>query len=155
ARGAPSARALNLCVCRVYGVRKPVYCSGEQYALAGDDCTHCWGVPVACRAGRGGAMKAGRGRVLLVLICAAAGPLYLLRKVSVSPPAEVMTPHPLLLPHAVTWRFWQRVLESGQISAPLWKSLSVASGVALLALVFASPAAYSLAQLPLRWRYGV
>jgi ABC-type glycerol-3-phosphate transport system permease component len=93
-------------------------------------------------------MKVGRGLLLMVLILSAAGPLYLLLKVSVSPPAEVMTPHPLLLPHAVTWRFWQRVLASGQITAPLWKSLGVASGVALLALTLAGPAAYSLAQLP-------
>jgi trehalose transport system permease protein len=34
-------------------------------------------------------------------------------------------------------------------------SLGVASGVALLALAFAGPAAYSLAQLPVRWRYVV
>ena len=96
-------------------------------------------------------MKAGRGLFLIVLILGAAGPLYLLLKVSVSPLVEVMTPHPLLLPHAVTWRFWERMLASGQLTAPLWKSL----GVALLALVFAGPAAYSLAQLPVRWRYGV
>ena len=100
-------------------------------------------------------MKAGRGLFLIVLIVGAAGPLYLLLKVSVSPPAEVMTPHPLLLPHAVTWRFWERVLASGQLLPPLWKSLGVASGVALLALAFAGPAAYSLAQLPVRWRYSV
>ena len=51
-------------------------------------------------------MKVGRALFLIVLIVSAIGPLYLLLKVSVSPPAEVMTPHPLLLPHAVTWRFW-------------------------------------------------
>ena len=85
-------------------------------------------------------MKAGRGLFLMVLILGAAGPLYLLLKVSVSPPSEVMTPHPLLLPHAVTWRSWERVLASGQIAAPLWKSLGVASGVALLALLCAGPA---------------
>jgi trehalose transport system permease protein len=100
-------------------------------------------------------MRAGRGLFLIVLIVGAAGPLYLLLKVSVSPPAEVMTPHPLLVPHAVTWRFWERVLASGQITAPLWKSIGVASGVALLALTLAGPAAYSLAQLPVRWRYGL
>ena len=42
-------------------------------------------------------MKVGRGLFLMVLILGAAGPLYLLLKVSVSPPSEVMTPHPLLL----------------------------------------------------------
>src|SRR2546429_5659083 len=100
-------------------------------------------------------MKAGREIFLIVLILGEAGPLYLLLKVSVSPPAEVMTPHPLLLPHAITWRFWERVLASGQLISPLWKSLGVGSGVALLALGFAGPAAYSLAQLPVRWRYSV
>ena len=63
-------------------------------------------------------MKAGRGLFLIVLILGAVGPLYFLLKVSVSPPAEVMTPHPLLLPHAITWRFWDRVLASGQLTAP-------------------------------------
>ena len=64
-------------------------------------------------------MKAGRGLFLVVLVLAAAGPLYLLLKISVSPPAEVMTPHPTLLPHAVTWRFWQRVLDEWSDHRPL------------------------------------
>jgi trehalose transport system permease protein len=85
----------------------------------------------------------------------AIGPLYLLLKVSVSPPAEVMTAHPTLTPHSVTWRHWQRVLKSGQIVAPLRKSLVVASGVAVLALALAAPAAYTLVQLSPRWRYGI
>ena len=93
-------------------------------------------------------MKAGWALFLVALILGTAGALYLLLKVSVSPPAEVMIPHPLLLQYAVTWRFWERVLASSQITAPLWKSLGVASGVALLALILAGPAAYSLAQLP-------
>jgi trehalose transport system permease protein len=100
-------------------------------------------------------MRLGRGLFLAMLVLCAAAPLYLLVKVSVSPPAEVMTPHPTLIPHAVTWRYWQRVLASGQIVAPLRKSLVVASGVALLALALAAPAAYSLAQMPARWRYGI
>jgi trehalose transport system permease protein len=66
-----------------------------------------------------------------------------------------MTPHPTLIPHTVTWRHWQRILTSGQIIAPLRKSLVVASSVAILALGLATPAAYSLAQLPVRWRYGI
>jgi len=56
-------------------------------------------------------LSSGRGLFLIVLILAAAGPLYLLLKVSVSPAAEIMTPHPLLVPHAVTWRYWERVLD--------------------------------------------
>ena len=84
-----------------------------------------------------------------------AAPLYGLLKISVSPPGEVMTAHPTLLPHGLTWRHWQRVLEDGQIAAPLRKSLAVAGGTTLLALLLAGPAAYSLAQLPLRWRYTI
>ena len=89
------------------------------------------------------------------MILFAATPLYLLLKVSLSPPAEVMTAHPTLVPHGVTWRHWQRVLSSGQITAPMRLSLGVASGVAVLSLALAAPAAYSLAQLPTRWRYGI
>lgn len=100
-------------------------------------------------------MKCLQGMFLAALLLFATAPLYLLLKVSVSPPAEVMTPHPTLVPHAVTWRHWQRILASGQITAPLRKSLVVASSVAVLALGLAAPAAYSLAQLPVHWRYGI
>ena len=100
-------------------------------------------------------MKGLRGIFLAALLLFATGPLYLLLKVSVSLPAEVMTPHPTLVPHTVTWRYWHRILDSGQITAPLRKSLVVASSVAILALSLAAPAAYSLAQLPVRWRYGL
>lgn len=100
-------------------------------------------------------MRAARALVLGVLLLFALGPMYLLVKVSLSPPAEVMTAHPTLLPHGITWQHWQRVLGSGQLAAPLRKSLTVASGVALGALLLVAPAAYSLVQLPPRWRYGV
>jgi trehalose transport system permease protein len=92
---------------------------------------------------------------LLGMLLFAMAPLYLLLKVSVSPPAEIMTPHPTLVPHEVTWQHWERVLTSGQMATPLRKSLLVASGVAVCALLLSAPAAYSLAQLPPRWRYGI
>jgi trehalose transport system permease protein len=92
---------------------------------------------------------------LLGMLLFAMAPLYLLLKVSVSPPAEIMTPHPTLVPHEVTWQHWGRVLKSGQMVIPLRKSLLVASGVAVCALILTAPAAYSLAQLPPRWRYGI
>ena len=82
-------------------------------------------------------------------------PYYLLLKVSVSPPGEVMTPHPTLLPHAFTPDHWRRLLASGEALAPLTKSLATASVVAVLALLLAAPAAYSLAHLSTRWRYGI
>ena len=96
-----------------------------------------------------------RAPFLLVMLLFAAAPLYGLLKVSVSPPGEVMTAHPTLVPHGVTWRHWQRVLQGGEIAAPLRKSLAVAGATAFLALLLAGPAAYSLAQLPLRWRYAI
>lgn len=85
----------------------------------------------------------------------AIGPYYLLLKVSVSPPGEVMTPHPTFLPHGLTLDHWRRFLASGEALPPLTKSLVTASVVAVAALLLAAPAAYSLAHLPTRWRYGV
>lgn len=100
-------------------------------------------------------MRGLRAAFLLAMLLFAAAPLYGLLKISVSPPAEVMTAHPTLLPHRITWRHWQRVLEGGQIAAPLRKSLAVAGATTLMALLLAGPAAYSLAQLTLRWRYAI
>jgi trehalose transport system permease protein len=85
----------------------------------------------------------------------AIGPYYLLLKVSVSPPGEVMTAHPTLLPHGLTLDHWRRFLATGEVLSPLTKSLVTASVVAVGALLLAVPAAYSLAHLPPRWRYGV
>lgn len=100
-------------------------------------------------------MKALRGLFLVVMVLFAIGPLYLLIKISLSPPAEVLTAHPTFVPHGVTGRHWRRVLSSGQVVAPMRKSLLVASTVTILALALGAPAAYSLIQLPLRRRYGI
>ena len=100
-------------------------------------------------------MKALQTCFLLGMLLFAMGPLYLLLKVSVSPPAEIMTPHPTLVPHEITWQHWWHVLQSGQMAAPLRKSLLVASTVAVCALLLTAPAAYSLAQLSPHWRYGI
>lgn len=92
----------------------------------------------------------------LALLCGwALAPLYLMLKVSFSPPAEVMTAHPTLLPHGLTWIHWQALLATGEVLAPLAKSLTTASLVALAAVCLAAPAAHSLARLPVRWRYGI
>lgn len=93
---------------------------------------------------------------MLALLCGwALAPLYLMLKVSFSPPAEVMTAHPTLLPHGLTWIHWQALLATGEVLAPLAKSLTTASLVALAAVCLAAPAAHSLARLPVRWRYGI
>jgi trehalose transport system permease protein len=92
---------------------------------------------------------------LAVLALWAVGPLYVLLKVSVSPPGEVMTAHPTLLPHGLTLDHWRRLLTAGQVLGPLGKSLVTACLVAGAALLLAAPAAYSLARLPARWRYAI
>ena len=84
AGGAPTTTQLYEWIVAAGG--DPLYLSSQQYALAGDDFHYCGGLSAACWAWRGGAMKAGRGLFLIVLILGAAGPLYLLLKVSVSPP---------------------------------------------------------------------
>jgi trehalose transport system permease protein len=76
-------------------------------------------------------------------------------KISLSPSGEVMTAHPTLLPHGITLDHWRRLLGTPEVLAPLEKSLVTASLVALIALLLAAPAAYSLARLPARWRYGI
>lgn len=100
-------------------------------------------------------MRRLRWLFLAIMVLFAIGPLYLLIKISLSPPAEVLTAHPTFVPHAVTGRHWQRVLSSGQVVAPMRKSLLIASAVTILALALGAPAAYSLIQLPLYWRYGI
>lgn len=93
--------------------------------------------------------------VLGPLALGALAPLYLLVKVSLSLPAEVMTAHPTLLPHGLTLAHWERLLGAGQAWGPLAKSLGVAGLVALAALALAAPAARSLVRLPAHWRYGI
>ncbi|MBI3086049.1 MAG: carbohydrate ABC transporter permease [candidate division NC10 bacterium] len=93
--------------------------------------------------------------LLAGLACWAVGPLYLMLKVSVSPPGEVMTARPTLLPHGLTLEHWRGLLEAGQVLPPLGKSLVTAGLVAAAALLLAAPAAYNLARLPARWRYGI
>jgi len=100
-------------------------------------------------------MKAATFGLLGLAVVWTTGPLYLLLKVSVSPPAEVMTAHPTLIPHGVTLDHWRQVIASEEVTAALAKSLATASLVALAALALATPAAYTLARLPARWRYGI
>lgn len=99
-----------------------------------------------------------RGASILMLAALsgwALAPLYLMLKVSFSPPAEVMTAHPTLLPYGLTLEHWRALLATGEVLVPLMKSVVTASVVALAAVLLAAPAAHSLARLPARWRYGI
>jgi trehalose transport system permease protein len=88
--------------------------------------------------------------VLLVLF-----PLYLLFMVSVAPGAAIFGERPALWVSEPTLRFWARVVERGDLWAPLAKSLVVACLTTLVAVVVAAPAAYVVARLPAGPRYAL
>ncbi|MFH1386551.1 MAG: carbohydrate ABC transporter permease [bacterium] len=75
-------------------------------------------------------------------------PLYIMLKISFSAPAEILQQHPPLLIHSFTLDHWQETLASGNLMPPLIKSLSVAVGATILALLISIPGAYALARLP-------
>jgi len=80
-------------------------------------------------------------------------PLYLLVMVSVAPGSAIFGERPALWVTEPTLRFWRRVIERGDLAAPVVKSLTVATAVTLAAIALAAPAAYVLARLPARVRY--
>lgn len=75
-------------------------------------------------------------------------PLYTMLKISLSPPDEIMTPHPPLTIREPTLRHWKEVLNSKSIRRPLYKSLSVATLSMTLTLAIAIPGAYGISRLP-------
>lgn len=82
-------------------------------------------------------------------------PIFLLFKISVSAPQDILTQHPPFWIKNFTWNHWQRVLAAGHIWVPLWKSVTVATSVALAGLIIAAPAAYVISRLPRGLKYGV
>lgn len=77
-------------------------------------------------------------------------PVYLMVKISFSPPAEVLRQHPSLGMGEITLTHWQEVFASGQLWRPLAKSLLVALMSVVLSLLLAVPGAYALSRLPYR-----
>jgi trehalose transport system permease protein len=82
-------------------------------------------------------------------------PLYLLVMVSVAPGRAVFGERPALWVSEPTLRFWHRVLERGDLWAPLVKSLAVAGLTTAAAVAVAAPGAYVIARLPAAARYGL
>ncbi len=91
------------------------------------------------------------GGLLIVLFTVL--PLYLMVKISISPPLEVFSPHPTFIPHAVTAEHWRALLTSEALWPPLGKSLAVATWTMVGAIGLAAPAAYVISRLPRSWRY--
>lgn len=81
-------------------------------------------------------------------------PLYIMLKMSVSPPREIFRERPSYGITAVTGEHFRRVFDSGDVFyGPLRRSAGTALWVTLIAMVIAIPAAYGAARLPLRVRY--
>lgn len=90
------------------------------------------------------------GTIFFILV-----PILLLFKISVSAPQDILTQHPPFLIKNFTWNHWKRVFAAGQIWVPMWKSVTVATTVALLGVLIAAPAAYVISRLPKGIKYGV
>ncbi|WP_231133168.1 carbohydrate ABC transporter permease [Capillibacterium thermochitinicola] len=82
-------------------------------------------------------------------------PIFLLFKISVSAPQDILTQHPPFLIRNFTWNHWKKVLAAGHIWIPLLKSVTVATFVALFGLLIAAPAAYVISRLPRGLKYGI
>lgn len=82
-------------------------------------------------------------------------PILLLIKISVSAPQDILTQHPPFLIKNFTWSHWRKVLAAGHIWVPLWKSIVVATFVALFGIIVAAPGAYVISRLPRKIKYGV
>jgi len=88
--------------------------------------------------------------LLLIAVIFVLTPVYLMVKISLSPPAEILTQHPSLGMGKITLKHWQSVLSSGLIWPPLLKSITVALLSVILSLLLAIPAAYALSRLPFK-----
>lgn len=92
---------------------------------------------------------------ILVSILIVLFPVYLVFMVSVAPGSALFGERPSLFISDPTLRFWQQVIERGDLWGPLVKSLVVASATTLAAVVVAAPAAYVISRLPVGIRYTV
>jgi trehalose transport system permease protein len=82
-------------------------------------------------------------------------PIYLMLKISLSPPQEVLTPHPSIGVHGITPEHWKTILNSEALWPSLAKSLAVATWTMLAAIGLAVPAAYVMSRLSPGWKYGL
>ena len=88
--------------------------------------------------------------LLLIITIIVLLPVYLMVKVSLSVPADILKQHPELGIARITFDHWRAVFSSGRIWPPLFKSLSVALLSVLFSLLLAIPGAYALSRLPFK-----
>lgn len=77
-------------------------------------------------------------------------PVYLLAKISVSDPSEVLTQHPTFFPRTIDLSHWKSVLTSGNLWGPLGKSLYVSTLTMVIATLSVAPASYAISRLSTR-----
>ncbi|WP_432667102.1 carbohydrate ABC transporter permease [Wukongibacter baidiensis] len=82
-------------------------------------------------------------------------PVYILVKISISEPVDVLTQHPTFLIHNFTPDHWIKVITSGKLWPAFTKSFVVATLTALFAIFIATPAAYVISRLPKKVKYIV
>ncbi len=82
-------------------------------------------------------------------------PIYILVKVSVSQPVDVLTQHPTFLIHNFTTSHWEKVLSSGNLIPAFSKSFIVATATTILAICIATPASYVISRLPKKIKYVI
>jgi trehalose transport system permease protein len=111
------------------------------------------GRPPFARAGK--ARRALFGAWVVACAALALSPILVLLMVSVAPGSALFGERPALIVTAPTFRFWRTVVASGDLWAPLVKSLAVAAMTTAGALALAAPGAYVVARLPPRPRYAI
>ncbi len=73
-------------------------------------------------------------------------PVYLMVKISLSDPQDILVQQPNFFSPRLTARHWTEVFASGNIWPPLRKSMTVAFMTALFSLLLSIPAAYGLSR---------
>ncbi len=91
--------------------------------------------------------------VVVFLAAVMLSPVYILVKVSIGVPGEVLTQHPPLLIHHATLKHWWGLFASGELFDPMFKSLRVATWTMFLGLALTAPAAYVISRLKRKWKY--
>jgi len=73
-------------------------------------------------------------------------PVYLMIKISVSNPQDILIQHPNFFSSRFTSRHWAELFASGNIWPPFRKSMTVATLTALFSLLLSVPGAYGLSR---------
>lgn len=93
---------------------------------------------------------------LVILAAITLFPMYIMVKISISDPVDILTLHPPLLIQHVTTRHWKYILGmGGAIWEPLVMSLTVATLAVLLTLAICIPGAYAISRFPKKLRYPI